>query len=247
MLTAPWVKRIELQGKAPGGDAIGEQGGECRSMPLEAGKPFITAIHETEGFNDTFQFDGQSWFHVTQRERRWALHGTTASSGSALYTFMEFPEARHPEFEASLATDAAAIEVYADWLEEQGDPYAAALKPALLKERGPAGRWFLEGLDRSGQIEFTLRDALVREVKVNVDSSHLLATLHRLVHLRACVALEKVHIEPRSLGQSGDVGRWTMWRDLRWPRSMKSLVLARVNDAAREAVEKSARVKVTAK
>ncbi|MBL8917147.1 MAG: hypothetical protein JNM17_40955, partial [Archangium sp.] len=206
MLAAPWVKRIELQT------------GECTSRPLDPATPFVTSI--TGAFNDSFRFDGQSWFHVTQSERRWAIHGTTATSGSALYTFMEFPEARHPEFESALATDASMLEVYADWLEEQGDPYAASLKPALLKERGPAGRWFLEGLDRSGQLEFKLKDALVREVVVRVDASQLLSTLHRLVHLRACVALEKVAIDQRSINQNLDVAKWTMWSDIRWPRSL---------------------------
>lgn len=233
MRTAPWVKRIELQT------------GECTSRPLDATQPFVTSI--TGAFNESFQFDGQSWYHVTQRERRWALHGTTASSGTALYTFMEFPEARHAEFEARLASDSAMLEVYADWLEEQGDPYAASLKPALLKERGPAGRWFLEGLDRSGQVEFTLRDALVREVTVNVEASQLLSTLHRLVHLRACVALEKLVIGQRSINQSLDVARWSMWRDIQWPSSMQTLVLPWVSDETREAVEKTMRVKVVPK
>lgn len=40
---------------------------------------------------------------------------------------MEYPEARHAELEAALAKDPGALSVYADWLEENGDPYAAAL------------------------------------------------------------------------------------------------------------------------
>ena len=157
--------------------------------------------------------------------------------------------ALQPELEAALAKDPGALSVYADWLEENGDPYAAALKPELLKARGPAGRWFLEGLDRSGQLEFVLRDALVREVKlVSVEPRALNQTLHRLVHLRACVALEKVQIEPRPLGgPSAHIGTWSMWRELRWPASMRSLVLPNTTEEAREAVEKAARVKVVAR
>jgi hypothetical protein len=237
MLAAPWIKRIDLLT------------GECRAMALDPATPFVTSINETQAFHEAYQFDGQSWFHVTRGNRVWAMHGTAASSGSALYLFMEYPEARHPELEAALANDADALGPYADWLEEQGDPYAAALKPQLLKERGPAGRWFLEGLDRSGAVAFTLRDALVREVKVATLSDRLLPTLHHLVHLRACVALKKVTIDPRALGTvvGGDLGAWTMWRDVRWPRSLETLALPKVSAEARAAVEKAAGVRVTAK
>jgi hypothetical protein len=236
---APWIKRIELQT------------GELSVLPLDPAKPLVTA-RRTSGSReakDRFEFDGQSWFHVAHRwaapwldeegadddgldpgepvvDRRWAMHGTTASSGSALYTFMEFPEARHPQLEASLATDPATIPVYADWLEEQGDPYAASLKPELLKERGPAGNWFLEGLDRSGLIEFTIRDALVREVKLGgVPDDVLAETMHRLCHLRACVALEHVSMErPESAPRRGTTGARAsspLWRLCRFPPSVR--------------------------
>ena len=257
-LEAPWIKRIDLQT------------GEATALALDPTQRLETAQHEREAI-DRFEFDGVSWFHVGHRwlrpaetddgdddradvgeaivDRRWASHGTTASSRTALFTFMEYPEARHAQLESSLATEASALFVYADWLEEHGDPYAAALNPELLKERGPAGHWFLEGLDRSGQLEFVLRDALVREVKlVSVEPRALNQTLHRLVHLRACVALEKVQIEPRPLGgPSAHIGTWSMWRELRWPASMRSLVLPNTTEEAREAVEKAARVKVVAR
>ncbi len=238
-LRAPWLKRIDLQT------------GELSVLSIDHPRPFITA-HRTSGSReakDRFEFDGQSWFHVGHRwaapwmeaedagnagldpgepitERRWEMHGTTASSGSALYTFMEFPEARHPQLEASLARDPATIPVYADWLEEQGDPYAASLKPELLKERGPAGNWFLEGLDRSGLIEFTIRDALVREVKLGgVPDDAIAETIHRLCHLRACVALEHVSMQrPESAPRRRTAGvpaSSPLWRVCRFPPSVR--------------------------
>lgn len=259
-LRAPWVKRIDLQT------------GELQVVPLDPAEHLVTA-HRTNHdrtATDRFEFDGASWYHVEHRwpaspfdegdddgvdpgeaiaERRWAIHGTTASSDTAFFTFMEFPEARHPQLESTLATDAGAVFVYADWLEEQGDPYAAALNPELLKERGPAGRWFLEGLDRSGLIEFTIRDALVREVKLGgVPHEALAETMHRLCHLRACVALEHVSMERpenvssrRSLGaQASD----TLWRSCRWPKSLRR-VTVHGQEGEVDALEKALKVTVT--
>lgn len=249
MVAAPWVKRIDLQT------------GELSALSLDPAEPLAT------GPTDHFEFDGQSWYHVRHRqplhegeraqtrpgkpfvERRWAIHGTTASSGSALFCFMEFPEARHPQLESTLATDAGAVFVYADWLEEQGDPYAAALNPELLKERGPAGRWFLEGLDRSGLIEFTLRDALVREVKLGgVPDAALAETMHRLCHLRACVALEHVSMErPANVARlvgAGAPANSPLWRTCRWPKSVRRVTVS--GDAtAVETLEKDLKVTVT--
>lgn len=239
-LQAPWIKRIELQT------------GEASAMPLDPTQPFVTARKERAGRNvaDRFEFDGQAWFHIEHRwrptwapddgddgddsavppivERHWAIHGTTATSGSAVYTFMEFPEARHPELEATLATDPSTIPVYADWLEEQGDPYAASLKPELLKARGPAGNWFLEGLDRSGLIEFTIRDALVREVKLGaVPDAQLAETMHRLCHLRACVALEYVSMAtPKDAPRRATTGAPAsspLWHRCRFPASVRGV------------------------
>ncbi|MFT3710535.1 MAG: hypothetical protein QM817_23165 [Archangium sp.] len=232
MRAAPWVKRIDLLT------------GVSTSMALDPHKPLNTSINETESFTESYQFDGQSWFHVAKKNRVWAMHGTVASSGSALYVFMEYPEARHPQLEAELLRSPDALGPYADWLEEQGDPYAASLKPALLKERGPAGMWFLEGLDRSGHLRFMLKDALVREVHVEtLRSEHLLMTLHRLVHLRAAMTLEKVSISARTLEGSGNVGAWSMWGDIQWPSSMRTLELP-VDSVGLVAVEKRAATRV---
>lgn len=236
-LRAPWVKRIDLTT------------GAATVMPLDPAEPLLT--RRSGDATDVFEFDGHSWYHVDHRssERRWAIHGTTASSDTALFTFMEFPEARHPQLESTLATDEGALFVYADWLEEQGDPFAAALNPRLLKERGPAGHWFLEGLDRSGLIEFTIRDALVREVKLGgVPHEALAETMHRLCHLRACVALEHVSMERpenvssrRSLGaQASD----TLWRSCRWPKSLRR-VTVHGQEGEVDALEKALKVTVT--
>lgn len=115
MLSAPWIKRIELQT------------GQRSSARLNADEIFTTAkVTRDEGdeFTEHAMCDGVSWYHVTDKGKRWLLHGSVMSSGSALYVFMEHPEARHPELEAAISRETHAAEVYADWLEEQGDPFA---------------------------------------------------------------------------------------------------------------------------
>lgn len=241
-LRAPWIKRIDLHS------------GAASVLSLDPGEP-LEVVARTQGRRtavDRFEFDGHSWYLVEHRwprslvddsdedgadpgppstERCWAIHGTTSTGASVLFSFMEFPEARNPQLESTLATDERAVLVYADWLEEQGDPYAAALNPQLLKERGPAGRWFLEGLDRSGLIEFTLRGALVREVKLGaVPEAELAAVLHRLCHLRACVALEHVSMA-RPANVTARMGRGVpasarLWRTCQWPKSLRRLTVS---------------------
>lgn len=253
-LQAPWIKRIDLRT------------GEATVLPLDPAQRLVTTQHVPTA-TDCFEFDGVSWFHVGHGwvrppdfdeagdnggdvgevlvDRRWAIHGTTASSRTALFTFMEYPEARHGQLESSLATEASALFVYADWLEEHGDPYAAALNPELLKERGPAGHWFLEGLDRSGLIEFTIRDALVREVKLgSVPDAALAETMHRLCHLRACVALEHVSMQrpenaPRWPSSGADATS-ELWRQCRWPASLRRMTVSGETSATK-ALEKDLR------
>lgn len=232
-LRAPWVKRIDLTT------------GAATVVPLDAAEPLVT--RRTNRETHFFEFDGHSWYHVGS-ERRWTIHGTTASSDDALFTFMEFPEARHPQLESTLVSDAGSLFVYADWLEEQGDPFAAALNPQLLKAQGPAGHWFLEGLDRSGRLEFTIRDGLVRAVKLGgVPERTLAHTLHRLCHLRACVALEHVSMQrPANVHELGPGldARSPLWRVCRWPPSLQRLTVS--GEAAdREALAKDLKVVVT--
>ncbi len=220
MLTAPRIKRIDLMT------------GAKTSMPLRAEAQVKTAlVTDAEGreFAEHVLCDGVSWFHVARSGKRWLLHGSVMSSGSALYVFMEHPEARHAELAAAISRDPGAAEVYADWLEEQGDPFAGALKPTLARARGPAGLWWLEGFERTGAVTTTVRDGFVREAQVGViPSSELLGTVHRLVHLRACLALERVVIDPRSLGERAwaSIFSWSMWIDCRWPASLRSLSFA---------------------
>lgn len=208
-------------------------------MPLRRDARFHTA-HVTDGngaeFAEHVMFDGSSWFHVTRRGKQWLLHGSVASSGSALYVFMEYPEARHAELEASLSRDAHAAEVYADWLAEQGDPFGGALMPALAKERGPAGLWWMEGFERNGALTVTERDGFVREAVLGrIRSDELLATVHRLCHVRAFVALERLELHPGSLDGRmwSNIFSWSMWTDCRWPRSLKKLVFGRERGFAR--------------
>jgi hypothetical protein len=198
-------------------------------MPLRRDVPFHTA-HVTDNrgaeFAEHVMWDGASWFHVTRRGKQWLLHGSVASSGSALYVFMEHPEARHPELEAALSRDAHAAEVYADWLAEQGDPFGGALIPALAKERGPAGLWWMEGFERSGALTVTQRDGFVREAVLGaIPPDELLSTVHRLCHVRAFVALERLRIDPASFRERAwsSIFNWSMWTDCQWPRSLKRL------------------------
>ncbi len=233
MLSAPWIKRIELQT------------GEKRAMQLPADALFPTANVKDEAgdFSEHAMCDGVSWYHVTRRGKQWLLHGSVMTSGSALYVFMEYPEARHPELEAAISREAHAADVYADWLEEQGDPFAGALKPELAKERGPAGLWWLEGFERTGVVTTTVRDGFVREAAVGpIDSTQLNSTLHRLCHVRACLALEQLVIDPRALGSNdwSAISAWSMWTDVQWPSSLKNISFAR--NAKRKPGSKSLKV-----
>ena len=229
MLRAPWIKRIDLAT------------GEATAHALEPTAPFPTAP-EVAGLSSRFEFDGEHWHHLSftarapatpiQHQRQWARHGVTVASPTHLFVFMEYPEARHAQLEASLGTDPAAVSVYADWLEEQGDPYAASLKPQLLAARGPAGKWFLEGLDRSGRVVFELREALVHRATLSVLFDELEATLHRLVHLRACLTLKEVAITEASFRHAQlmsssprEIAAWPVWRRVRWPASLQTLRL----------------------
>lgn len=216
----PWLKRIELQT------------GEKSTLPLRPDERVVVAhVTEQDGteFDEHVMCDGQSWFHVRRGTKQWLMHGSVMSSGTALYVFMEHPEARHAELEAALPRDAQAAAVYADWLEEQGDPFAAALKPQLLAARGPAGLWWMEGFERHGAVTVTTKHGFVREAVVGpIQSSDLPSAVHRLCHLRACVALERLVIDPRAmLGYRapnwGGVFSWSLWTACRWPRSLRSL------------------------
>ena len=72
------------------------------ALSLRADAHFTTArvVADPKAFTEHVEFDGVSWFHVTGRGKRWLLHGSVMSSGSALYVFMEHPEARHQYGEA---------------------------------------------------------------------------------------------------------------------------------------------------
>lgn len=200
MLTAPWLKRIDF--------ATGAK----TSRALSAEAPFVL------GPGEQVSFDGTSWFHVSSRGAQWLFHGSVVSEPTGLWVFMEYPEARHPELEAALPREPQAAAVYADWLEEQGDPFAAALKPELSRLRGPAGLWWMEGLERTGAVTWKLRDGFVRELEVTaqVYADQLQALLHRVCHLRACVALERLRIDPKVRGWAG----WSSsvdWAQFQWP------------------------------
>lgn len=232
---APRIKRIDLVEN------------EVTAHTLVAGEPFVTAKHRrgAKHFEDRFEFDGQAWYHVAHRwpqrfddgegedddepgnggptiDRRWALHGTQAVGERALFLFMEHPEARHPELEAALSKSREAVMVYADWLEEQGDPYAASLNPELLKSRGPAGEWFLEGLDRSGAHQFTLERGLVKSVTLSLtaqeNTEHVVL---RLCAMRACAALRELKLR-RPLRE---LNLDPIWALAPWPRTLQRLSL----------------------
>lgn len=215
--TAPWLKRIDLTT------------GERTSLPLSEGARFPTATL-TDGTQEFIEFDGQNaWLHHARGNRRWLMHGSTMSAPSVDFVFMEHPEARHPELEAALGAAPGPVAVYADWLEEQGDPYAGVLNPALLAERGPAGLWFLEGFERTQQVTATLRHGLVHELLLSgTPEEELPSTLLRLCHLRACVALERLVIDARRLVHRElrweSLLRARVWQRCPWPRALRQLV-----------------------
>jgi hypothetical protein len=212
--TTPWLKHINLTD------------GECTPLQLAPGEPFVTAhVTTAEGTFDE---------HVTQEDGRWVAvsragtrpleHGASLDTGAGLFVFMAWPEARHDELEVALATDAHAAQVYLDWVEEQADPFAAAVRAPTA-----GAPWWLEGLARE-ETSWTLRDGLVCELRLGpLPREELLPTLHRLCHVRALLALERLVVDPRSLasprGDWGSAVGWSMWADCRWPRSLRTLQL----------------------
>lgn len=228
MRRAPWLKRIELST------------GALSHHALEPGVPFTVSRVAADGappFEEHVLGEDGSWFHVARRGRQWMLHGSTMSSGSALYSFMEHPEARDAQLEAAVPSDDGMAAVYADWLEEQGDPFAAALKPELLRASGPAGLWWLEGLERHQQLSVTsTRAGFPREALLHrCAPQDLLGLLHRVTHLRAFLALERLTIDASVFRRRGEatwetVFSWSMWLDCRWPASLRTLCLQLPDD-----------------
>jgi uncharacterized protein (TIGR02996 family) len=227
----PWLKRIELAT------------GVVSFVPLEEGRvltltrqgPLFPAARFASPPSMTSLLPrGDTWHVKDGRQERWLLHGSRLDLGDALYVFMEYPEARNLALEAELPTSEAAAFVYADWLEEQGDPFAAAVKPELARERGPAGLWWLEGFERSTpSLQWTARAGFVREATLRgtwMDPWQLV--LFHLCTLRALVALERLTLTASALvdapsGEPVDLDTSPAWRVLPFPSSLRRLTVER--------------------
>lgn len=236
---APRLKRIELAT------------GVVRSVPLEAervltvtrqGPLFPAARYAPPPSLVSLLPRGDTWHAKDGAQERWLLHGSRVDLGDALYVFLERPEARNLALEAELPLEEDAAHVYADWLEEQGDPFAAAVKPELAKERGPAGLWWLEGFERSSPtLEWTARAGFVREAKLRgAGSDPWELVLFHLCTLRALVALEALTLDASVFTDVGgaagavDFARHPLWEVAPFPAALRRLTLQRDHSAAEQ-------------
>ncbi len=155
----PWLKRIDYASGLAQRLVLPSNG----ELHLERrGKGFSTTIaRETHERASIVRHD-TSW-HCTVFEPTTLSHGSQLDLGDALYVFMDTHEARHPGLEASIGRNAGAELVYADWLEEQSDPFAVHLRqngPSTNDEQGDGS---LEGLDRvPGMLRVERRHGFVR-------------------------------------------------------------------------------------
>jgi hypothetical protein len=125
-------------------------------------------------------------------------HGATLNAGDAAYVFLEYPEVREPALEDAAVQSSEGAHAWADWLEGNGDPYAAPLRAMLVgHDFGGRERWWLEGIDRgitSVGTEFEMRHGLLRRAALR--GSTLPVDLHILhvTSLRVARALEDLTI-----------------------------------------------------
>lgn len=231
----PWLKRIDLLTGAA--SAVALRDGELR---LERGGPPLETSRERPTEEQvTLLPRGDAWHARGASGETWLLHGSTVDLGDALYVFMEHPEARNATLEAALAGADEAALVYADWLEEQGDPFAAAVKPELAKAAGPAGLWWLEGLERgAAPVEWEARHGFLRRVRLSSAAWQLPWELlvYRVLHLRAAIAIEHLELTAGlfSFGDGWDDGTGALarlaaespvWRTFPFPPSLQTLVV----------------------
>jgi hypothetical protein len=210
MEKAPWLKLI---------DSVS---GHCTSLALEE-SPFATAIiSDANGV----------WTHSTEAGTERLTHGSIISGVTSLYVFMAHVQFRSAEFESRLLVDPHAKDLYSDWLEEKGDPFASVLNPKLFQGDAPVASWYLEGLERLGSLSCEFAHGLLHKISIGVvPATQVMSILHRVCSLRAAVTLEELAIDGRSFEfrnilhwRSALLG-WTMWNDFRWPKSLKKIVL----------------------
>lgn len=125
------------------------------------------------------------------------VHGDTLWLYDALLVFLETPVRHHDELEASLDADPddrARVQVYADWLLEQGDP----LGDHLLGRAGPG---VLEGLDplvREGRLELVWKHGLIHTARVRCINDATYSDVElvaRLLSLRVARWLRELTID----------------------------------------------------
>ena len=234
----PWLKQINLVT------------GKAQRFPLDPTRERVVSEFAGARNTETLKVlsEGGQWFCTGEHRdhRTWLLHGSEiVTRGNAFYVFMEHDEARHPPFEAAAGQSSYSAMVYSDWLAEQGDPFAQCLHPAFQASQGAAGLWWLEGLERPGElIDVTLVDGLMRKVrllepKAPVEAGELQVKLERLLlricHLRGALALEEVSIHPRwlvvhhedrgGLAPEGwhEATAWKIWNVCPWPPTLRKL------------------------
>lgn len=127
------------------------------------------------------------------------LHGDLITIRDVELAFSTFDELREPNLEAAILRDPDADEpwlVYADWLQEQGDP----LGERITAERtGRSDERWLEALWQHHRVEATWRhgmlDGVILREGVPSDVGTLRAMLARLFSLRAAAFLRALSVD----------------------------------------------------
>jgi uncharacterized protein (TIGR02996 family) len=171
-----WLRKIELetfQGELlplPEGEAalmIGRQGADLNirservatkqcALVSDGGRWLVEDVTSTGG----------TFVNGRRIHRHPLVHGDTLWLYDALLVFLETPQLRHVELEAALDNDPddrARVQVYADWLLEQGDSLGDHLLGKASPERVLEG---LEVLVREGRLELIWKHGLLHTARV---------------------------------------------------------------------------------
>lgn len=175
-MTRAWLRKIELetfQGELialPTGAAtlmVGRQGADLNIRSERVARKQCALVSDggrwlVEDVTST----GGTFVNGRRIHRHPLVHGDTLWLYDALLVFLETPQLHHDHLEAALdenPDDRDRVQVYADWLLEQGDP----LGDHLLGRAAPSR--VLEGLDalvQEGRLELIWKHGLIHTARV---------------------------------------------------------------------------------
>lgn len=160
-------------------------------------------------------------------------HGAAFNAGDAAYVFLDKLEVRNASLEAAAVQSPEAARAWADWLEAQGDPYAAPLRAMLKGETfGRQQSWWLEALNRGMQAmiaEFDMRDGFLRRVALAGGVLPVDLHLLHLLSLRVAQGLEEIAIDLYQYAPAAFLlgfAQSDFWKTAPWPASLRSVRLS---------------------